>query len=146
MTNATTAAAPKRPVVEGLFVETERGPKLVGSMCACGAGYFPRAATCNNPRCSGRATTEYLFGPRGIVWSYTVMHYPPPPPARAEVPYAVALVELPEGLRVLGQIHPDDLQRVKVGAEVELSINKLYADEHGRNVVTWMFRVTGDRC
>ncbi len=74
------------------------------------------------------------------------MHYPPPPPAKAAVPYAVALVELPEGLRVLGQIHPDDLDRLKVGAEVELTINKLCTDEAGQNVVTWMFKVVRDVC
>ena len=132
------------PVAEGLFAETPDGPRLLGSKCAaCGTPYFPKTSVCHNPDCRSTSVQDAAFGPRGTLWSYSVQYYPPPPPARYDepyTPYALGLVDLAEGLRVLARISTDDPEEVKVGAEVEIVLEKLYSDSAGNEVVTWKFR------
>jgi uncharacterized OB-fold protein len=132
------------PVAEGLFIETAEGPRLLGSRCAgCGTPYFPRSAVCHHPECRESKIEEASFGPRGTLWSCAIQNYPPPAPARYEepyVPYAVGMVDMPEGLRVLARISADDPEAVQPGAEVELVLERLYLDENGDEVITWKFR------
>ena len=132
------------PVAEGLFSETADGPRLLGSRCgSCATPYFPRSAVCHNPECRESKMEEASFGPRGTLWSCAIQNYPPPPPARYEepyTPYALGMVDMPEGLRVLGRISTDDPEGVEVGTEVELVLERLYVDENGNEVITWKFR------
>ena len=132
------------PIAEGLFTEGVDGPRLLGSKCAsCGTPYFPRSAVCHNPECRESKMEEASFEPRGTLWSCAIQNYPPPAPARYEepyTPYALGMVDMPEGLRVLGRISTDDPEGVQVGAEVELVLERLYLDEEGNEVITWKFR------
>ena len=132
------------PVAEGLFIETAEGPRLLGSRCAgCGTPYFPRSTVCHHPECRESKIEEASFGPLGTLWSCAIQNYPPPAPARYDepyAPYAVGMVDMPEGLRVLTRISTDDPKRVQVGAEVELVLERLYLDENGDEVITWKFR------
>ena len=132
------------PVVEGLFTETAEGPRLLGSKCAsCGTPYFPKSAVCHNPECSGSKMEDASFGHRGTLWSCAIQNYPPPAPARYEepyTPYAMGMVDMAEGLRVLGRISTDDPEGVEVGTEVELVLERLYLDENGNEVITWKFK------
>jgi hypothetical protein len=132
------------PIAEGLFTETTDGPRLLGSKCAsCATPYFPRSAVCHNPECSESKMEDASFGPRGTLWSCAIQNYPPPAPARYEepyTPYALGMVDMPEGLRVLGRISTDDPEGIQVGAEVELVLERLCLDESGNEVITWKFR------
>jgi len=132
------------PVAEGLFAETAEGPRLLGSTCAtCGTPYFPKSPVCRNPACANSRMEDAGFGPKGTLWSYTVQYYPPPPPAKYDepyVPYALAIIDLPEGLRVLARISTGTPEDVVVGADVELVIEKLYTAADGSDVLTWKFR------
>ena len=132
------------PVTEGLFEETADGARLLGSKCAtCGSTYFPKSPVCHNPKCSGSAVADASFGPRGKLWSYSVQHYAPPPPAKFDEPYdpyTLGLVDLPEGLRVLGRISTDGVEALKAGMDVELIIDRIHSDDDGNDVVSWMFR------
>ncbi len=132
------------PVIEGLFAQTPEGPRLLGSKCAtCATPYFPKTERCRNPECASSAIEDATFGPRGTLWSYSVQHYPPPPPAKYEepyAPYALGLVDLPEGLRVLSRISTADPASVRPGMAVELVIERLYVDGDGNEVQTWKFR------
>ncbi len=130
-------------VVEGLFAETADGPRLLGSRCtACGTPYFPKSAVCRNPECASPQIDEAALGPSGTLWSFSVQHYPPPPPAKYEepyVPYALGLIDLPEGLRVLARIATDAPGSLVAGTNVELVLQRLYIDGDGNDVITWMF-------
>ena len=132
------------PVVDGLFAETGEGPRLLGSTCAnCGTPCFPKSPVCHNAHCDETKMEDADFGPHGTLWSYTVQYYPPPPPARYDepyVPYALGLVDLAEGLRVLSRIATDDPEGLQTGVEVELVLERLYGDVDGNDVITWMFR------
>ncbi len=136
------------PVVDGLFAETGAGPRLLGSRCgACGSHYFPRVRRCTNPACRSASVADVHLGPRGTLFSYTVQHYAPPPPFRYDEPFrpcAIGLVELPEGLRVIGIVKTADTGGLKLGSEVELVLDRLVSDEAGRDVITWKFRPVGE--
>jgi len=132
------------PAVDGWFTTSGPAPALLGSRCGvCTSTYFPpipgNAGFCRNPACDGEAFDEVELSRRGRIWSYTDAQYQPPAPyiapqagasgGEAYVPFALAAVELAEGLVVLGQVADgygvDDL---KVGAEVELVVERLYGD------------------
>ncbi len=136
--------ADRVPVAEGLFAETANGPRLLGSKCAtCGTPYFPKTSICRRPDCAASKIEDAQFGPRGTLWSYSVQHYPPPPPAKYDEPYspyAMGMVDLDEGLRVLARISTNDLDAIKPGMAVELVIERLYGDAQGNEVLTWKFR------
>jgi uncharacterized OB-fold protein len=123
------------PAIEGWFT-TGEAPTLLGSRCTtCGTVFFPRAeGFCQNPACAGEAFEELPLSRRGRVWSYTDAQYQPPPPyipaADPYVPFALAAVELPEGLVVLGQLASGyGVEDVTVGSEVELVVEPLYEDK-----------------
>ena len=132
------------PAIEGWFTAGPE-PTLLGSRCtSCGTVFFPKAeGFCKNPACSGEAFEEIPLARRGRVWSYTDAQYQPPPPylpaSDPYVPFALAAVELPEGLVVLGQLADGyGVNDVKVGTEVEVVVETLYADESGeRSIWKW---------
>ena len=134
------------PVAQGLFRGEGRDARLIGSRCAgCGAHYFPQSAGCRNPACTDGRMTEALLSPRGVLYSYTVQSYRPPPLFRLEpfAPYAIGLVELPEGLRVLGMLAGCPLESIRIGMEVELSTGTLYRNDAGQDVLTYQFVPAG---
>jgi len=136
--------AKRVPVTEGLFVETAQGPRLLGSRCrSCGTPYFPKSAVCHNPACGASQVEDAEFGPRGTLWSCAIQNYPPPAPARFDkpyVPYAMGVVDLDDGLRVLGRMCGEDPRGMQVGAKVELVLDTLCHDDEGNEIVTWKFR------
>ena len=135
------------PVIEGWFTTSER-PALLGSRCtACASTFFPPTeGFCRNPACQGETFESVPLSRRGTVWSYTDAQYQPPPPyipaADPYVPFALAAVELPEGLVVLGQLAEGyGVADVRVGSEVELVVETLHHDESGpRTVWRWLPR------
>lgn len=132
------------PVIEGLFTDTDDGARLLGSRCAtCDTPYFPRSELCHNPDCDHSDTQDASFGPRGVLWSYSVQNYPPPPPARYDepyVPYALGVVDLTDGLRVVGRMSVEDPGVLEAGADVELVIGAICHDDDGAPQLSWMFQ------
>ena len=134
------------PVIEGLFSDSEEGVRLLGSRCAtCDTPYFPRSELCHNPDCDHSDMSDSSFGPNGVLWSYSVQNYPPPPPARYDepyVPYALGVVDLIDGLRVVGRMDVEDHSVLRVGADVEIVLGAACHDDDGTAQLTWMFRPT----
>jgi uncharacterized protein len=136
---------PATAIVEGWFTQGDQ-PALLGRQCGqCQSVSFPPLRNlCPNPSCGGVELREIELRGPGRVWSYTDAQYQPPPPyvpaGDIHVPFAIAAVELPEGLVVLGQVADgfgvDDLH---VGAEVALVIERLHDDESGPRL-TWRWR------
>ena len=133
------------PAIEGWFT-TGPEPALVGSRCTtCGSTFFPRTAGfCRNPACAGEEFEDAVLSRRGRVWSYTDAQYQPPAPyiAASEPyePFALAAVELPEGIVVLGQVATGyGVADLQVGREVELVVEPLYTDDTGPRTI-WRWR------
>ena len=143
-----------RPAIDGWFT-TGASPALLASRCtACTTTYFPPlpgdpAGFCRNPACSGEEFETVELSRRGSVWSYTDAQYQPPPPyipaSDPYEPFALAAVELPEGIVVLGQLaRGHGVEDVRVGSEVELVVETLYTDETGdRTIWRWLPLTSG---
>jgi uncharacterized OB-fold protein len=133
------------PAIDGWFT-TGPDPALVGTRCTtCETVFFPRKqGFCGNPACAGEEFAEVELSRRGTIWSYTDAQYQPPPPyisqADPYVPFALAAVELPEGLVVLGQVAEGyGVADLRVGAEAEVVVETLYTDETGERTI-WRWK------
>jgi uncharacterized OB-fold protein len=133
----------RTPVAKNLFTETAGGARLQGSRCStCKTPYFPKSAVCHNPDCDDSRMEDALFGPHGTLWSCAVQDYPPPAPAKFDKPYrpyAMGVVDLDDGLRVLGRMKVADPSTVRPGLRVELVIDTLAHDDDGNELLTWKF-------
>lgn len=144
-------ATPVSPVIEGWFTTGDE-PRLLASRCTtCANIVFPPVSSdagaaafyCRNPACDGEGHESVELSRRGRVWSYTDAQYQPPAPyvpaSDPYVPFALAAVELPEGLVVLGQVADGyGVADLRVGAEVELVVETLHVDETGeRTTYRW---------
>jgi uncharacterized OB-fold protein len=134
------------PCLDGWFTLPPQEPRLIGNRCqSCGHYFFPKAKTCRNPFCKKtKPLEEVQLSKNGKLFAYTVNYYPPPPPYHAPdpfVPFGVASIELPEGIKVGGQIPKSvDLSTLKVGMEMETVREVLYEDDQGNEVISWMFQ------
>lgn len=130
------------PVAEGLFEQTEQGPRLRGSRCnACGTVYFPVAMACRNPSCDTGLLECFHLPPHGKLISYTIQRYQPPPLFRMDdwKPYAIGLVDLGEGVEVMGMLSGFAFDEIEIGVRVELVIEPLYRDDTRGLVTTYKF-------
>lgn len=131
--------------IDGWF-ETDPEPTLIGSRCVgSGTFFFPPTDTSRAPGHAGGPTEPVRLSTRGTLWSYTSAGYKPPEPfiepPGGFTPFAIAAVQLAdEGLVVLGQVPSDiGVADLRVGMEMELVIDTLYADDDGERVV-WKWR------
>lgn len=114
------AARRPRPVVNrdnAGFWEGVAAHELRVQRCdACGTARFPWLPGCNT--CGSPEWTAFASTGRGTVYSYVVMHHPSFP--AFDPPYAVALVELDDGVRMVSNITGVPCEKVRVGMPVEL--------------------------
>jgi uncharacterized OB-fold protein len=131
------------PVIDGLFTWPSDNPQLIGTKCiSCNSIYFPNKQSCNNPKCKEKKVQEILLNTEGTLWSFTVMRYPPSPPFKTDKkpPYPVGIIELPEGIRVLGLLTECKYEELTIGMKMKLAIERLFTNEDGQEVVTWKFK------
>lgn len=138
-----------RPAIDGWFT-TGEAPALLGSRCTtCATTYFPPTqGFCRNPACAGEEFETVELSRRGQVWSYTDAQYQPPPPYVPRTdpyePFALAAVELDEGITVLGQVADGyGVADLRVGAEVELVVETLDQDpdpDTGGDLLIWRWK------
>ena len=121
MTQSTEQTA-RRPVREGILqgdLQRLEGVRLAGSRCRqCSEATLGTNSLC--PNCGSDSVEPIAFSNRGEVWTYTVVRYKPPGDYKGAdpfVPFAMGLIELPEGLRVLAPIG-GDVDGVRIGMEV----------------------------
>jgi uncharacterized OB-fold protein len=125
---------------------TGAGTALLGSRCTgCGTHYFPRAVSCRNPECTAKELEPAELGRTGTLYSWTVQNYQPPALFRVDdwKPYAIGVVELPEGLRVLAMLTGAPPGEIPIGAELTLTNLPLYRDGDGQPVVTYAYAPAG---
>ncbi|NIQ57295.1 MAG: transcriptional regulator [Gammaproteobacteria bacterium] len=97
--------------------------RLEGSRCReCGKTVFPARRIC--PLCRGDAMEPLRLSRRGTVVTSTVIHVPPDE-LLTEAPYALAIIETPEGARLMAQVVDCDPESVGPGMEVDLEFRKV---------------------
>ena len=80
----------------------------------CGALRHPPGPTCL--ACGGAKPDYVVAAGTGEVYSYVVHHHPPVPGRQA--PFVVALVQLPEGVRMVGELLGVAPEQVRIGLPV----------------------------
>jgi hypothetical protein len=128
------------PVREGLWTSEEK-PQLIGSECThCGEVFFPKRENGLCSYCQSSNLKEIKLSSKGKIYSYTVVMQRPPVYYKAEVPYAIGFVELPEGIRVEALFTGCQLEDLRVGMDVEMLIDKLHEEEDGTEVYCYKFK------
>ena len=84
------------------------------------------------PWCQSLDHDYVVSGGKGVVHSYVIHHHPPVP--NRDNPFAVVLVELEEGTRIVGNTVDVELGDVRVGMPVEVA----FVENHqGRMLAMW---------
>jgi uncharacterized OB-fold protein len=128
--------------IEGLFTWTGDDIHLIAGTCkTCGSRFFPKFYSQHTPDCTKRDVVDLILSSDGVIKSYTIHHYPPPPPCVDMSPYAIALVEFPEGIQVPGMIIGREFDQIKIGSKVKVVKEALFVDEEGTKHLTWMYKL-----
>jgi len=99
-----------------------RGELLIQECGACGTRqFYPRAICTSCGDTPGWLTTSG----RGVVHTFTVIRQFGMPPFRDELPYVVAMVELPEGPMIMGNVSGCPVDEVHIGMPVEVHFTKV---------------------
>ena len=91
---------------------------------ACSRLRHPPGPFC--PSCGDGTPCYVVASGRGTVFSYVVHHHPPVP--GKELPIVIALVELAEGVRVLGELLDVPAESVRIGLDVRVDWSRVDGD------------------
>ncbi|WP_028804473.1 bifunctional MaoC family dehydratase N-terminal/OB-fold nucleic acid binding domain-containing protein [Streptomyces sp. 142MFCol3.1] len=113
-----------RPVANrdnaGFWEGVGRHRLLIQRCTGCRALRFPWLPGCNACGCPEWDTVE--ASGEGTVYSYVVMHHPPFP--AFDPPYAVGLIELAEGVRIVSNVVGVPHDQVRIGMPVRLEFQR----------------------
>ncbi|MFC8725247.1 bifunctional MaoC family dehydratase N-terminal/OB-fold nucleic acid binding domain-containing protein [Streptomyces bacillaris] len=122
-----------RPVINrdnaGFWAGVAEHRLLIQRCTRCATLRFPWLPGCN--ACAGQEWDTVEASGEGTVFSHVVMHHPSFPafdPSGEGGPYAVALVELVEGVRIVGNVVGVPYDKVRVGLPVRLEFQRMDPD------------------
>lgn len=95
---------------------TAAGELRIQRCGACGRLRHPPGPMC--PACGAARPGYVVAAGTGEVYSYVVQHHPPVP--GKQLPIVVALVALPEGVRMVGELLGTGPERVRIGLPVRV--------------------------
>ncbi|MFE0175153.1 bifunctional MaoC family dehydratase N-terminal/OB-fold nucleic acid binding domain-containing protein [Streptomyces sp. NPDC059002] len=117
-----------RPVVNrdnAGFWDGVAAHRLLIQRCGgCGTLRFPWLPGCN--ACGSAEWDTVGASGEGTVYSYVVMHHPPFP--AFDPPYAVGLIELAEGVRIVSNVIGVPYDKVRIGMPVRLEFQRVDAE------------------
>ena len=93
------------------------GELLIQRCTSCGTLRHPPRPGCGT--CGSLEWDTIQSSGRGAVYSYVIYHHPPIP--GFDTPYAVGLIELEEGVRMLSNIVDMPLEEIEIGMQVEVT-------------------------
>jgi uncharacterized OB-fold protein len=106
-TPAPPGAAPPADEDSQFYWDGLRERRLLVQRCTeCGRHRFPPMPAC--PYCAAPGGEVVEVEARGAIYSWIVVHRAFAPGFRDDVPYVVAVVELPEGCRLLARVEPPE--------------------------------------
>jgi hypothetical protein len=103
------------PVSSEFWAAAAEGRLLIQRCPSCGARQFYPRALCTT--CGDNPEWEEASG-RGTVHTFTVIRQQGARPFRDELPYVVAVIELDEGPRMMGNITGCPIESVSIGMAV----------------------------
>ena len=116
-------APPVTELSEGFWQAMREGRLVIQRCTACGVlRHYPQ------PMCPACRALGFDWAPvsgRGTIYSYTVAHRAFHPAWQAHVPYAIATIELDEGVRMVCDLLGTPPEAVAIGARVEVHFESL---------------------
>jgi len=102
---------------------TARGQLRIQSCNACGALRHPPGPAC--PDCGALDRGHVVASGLGHVFSYVVHHHPPVP--GKELPIVIALIDLDEGVRMVGEVAcaPEE---IAIGERLQVDFDRVDDD------------------
>ena len=110
----TEPGATATPVLPGIL-RLDPPALLAGRCSACGDLRFPATTLCAG--CGGELIESVALSTEGTLYTFSIVRMAPPG-YEGEVPYAVGVVELPDGIRVEATIVAADLEALAIGDPV----------------------------
>ncbi|MFF5326912.1 bifunctional MaoC family dehydratase N-terminal/OB-fold nucleic acid binding domain-containing protein [Streptomyces rubradiris] len=114
-----------RPVINrdnaGFWQGVAEGRLLIQRCTGCGTPRHPWLPGCN--ACGGLGWDTVEASGEGTVYSYVVVHHPPVP--GFDPPYAVVLVKLAEGVRMVGDVAGVPYDEVRIGMPVRAGFRRV---------------------
>jgi uncharacterized OB-fold protein len=105
--------------------EIPRRYRLEAGKCSsCGKIYYPPRLAC---ACGGREFETVTLPDTGKVVTYTIIRVAPSD-FTAEVPYALGIVEVEGGVRLMAQLVDVLHDEIKTGMPVRLEFRKIYQE------------------
>ncbi len=112
---------------------------LLGSHCrSCGAHFFPVRQACAG--CLSTDLETVRLATEGVLYTYSLVRQSTPD---FEVPYLLGYVDLPEGVRVLGQLGGCDIEELKIGMPMKLVLATFGTDKQGEPLTGYRFEPAG---
>lgn len=103
------------------FYQFAAEKKLMAAKCQkCGALLLPPRPMCI--KCLSTSLEWVELKKSGKLLTYTVIHVPPAQ-FQSLAPYAVGIIELEEGPRLLGMLRNIDLEKIKIGMELTVDFD-----------------------
>jgi len=97
--------------------------RLEAAKCKkCGKIFFPPRLICS--QCKAREFEKIRLSREGKLLTYTVIRVAPSQFVD-QAPYAIGIIELKEGVRVLAQITDCELEKLTVGMNMNLEFRKI---------------------
>jgi hypothetical protein len=119
------APYPLQPAINqdtAFFWEGVRNGELRIQTCAdCGQLRHPPGPLC--PHCRSTGRTHTVASGEGTLYSYVVHHHPPVP--GRETPFVVGVVELPEGVRIVGNVVDCPIEEVSIGMSLRVTYRQM---------------------
>jgi uncharacterized OB-fold protein len=117
---------------------------IMGSHCAnCKTDYFPFRQICPKCRRHGKVS-EKRMPPTGTIYSFTEVSAPPSG-FEFEAPYPLAIVELDNGVRILAQIVDCPMEKIRIGAMVQMRFRRVgYDDDESAISYGYKFALAGE--
>jgi uncharacterized OB-fold protein len=102
---------------------------LIGAKCGnCGRLYFPPRTVCREcHRLSIGKMEKLKLSGTGRVVTHTIVH-DAPKDFEMQIPYAIAIIETDEGVRLTGQVIDCKPEEVTIGMRVKATFRKLGED------------------
>ncbi len=98
--------------------------RLEANKCSgCGKIFFPPRLICNE--CQSQEMEKTKLVETGKVLTYTIIRVPPHQFVD-QAPYAVGIVELDDGVKIMGQVVDCDFEDIKIGMKVKIEFRKLF--------------------
>lgn len=112
--------------------------RLAGTHCTnCDEYFFPKRMVC--PNCRRKGKIELVEMPReGKIISFTEV-FVGPEGFENETPYFMAIIELPNKVKILGQIVDSNREKIKIGSQVKKMFRKI-SDTHHEEAIAYGYK------